>query len=411
MRFLRTLPLLAAACALPAFAWAADPVAPPRPASVSMHALVEAAWQRSPQARGLAGRQDEAAAERALADTWLAAPPTLGISDRSDRWTERQNQRESELSIGAPVLLPGQRKARQALAAERGSEVQAQLAQSRLVLAGEVRTRLWDAAAAAALLAEKQDHLHHLEELAEDVQRRVKAGDLARTDGLLAQQEVLTAKAEVAHARTRARETLLRLRVLTGIAHLPDLPPEPLPGEQAPGAEHVRLRAVHATEARARAALDLAKASVQGPPTVVLSMRREREGLVPASDRSIGVAVQVPLGGRQRNRPAEALAASQWGVASAERAQAQSEIEAEAELAREQLDNARQALDAANSRALALREHTTLIEKAFRLGERPLAELLRARALAHEAEMSLRKQQVAVARAHAQVNQALGIIP
>ncbi|MBB3219802.1 TolC family protein [Pseudoduganella umbonata] len=398
---------LAAAALLQPLPAMAEPAAP------TLRALVDNAWQRSPLARTLEARQDEAAAARDLSRSWLAAAPTLGLSDRSDRWTDQRNQRETEVTIAAPIVLPGQHAARQALAA-RGSEESASLvARARLTIAGEVRQRLWEAAAAREALAEKSDHLHHLEELRDEVQRRVKSGDLARSDGLLAEQEVLAAQADVALARMRAGEALARFRILTGSAELPALQPELLPDllPEQPATEHVRLRAAQAGEQRARAALELAAASVNGAPTVALSMRRERDTNLAAADRSIGIAVQIPLGSRMRNRPAETLAATQVATAAAEKAEAQSVIESDILLAREQLEIARQALDLALARATTMREHTALFDKAFTLGERGLAELLRSRALTHEAEVAVRQQRIAVGLAHAQLNQAFGVLP
>ena len=380
----------------------------------TLHAAVEQAWQRSPLARTLEARQDEATAGHALAQSWLAGAPTLGLSERSGRWTGRSEQHETEIALAAPVLLPGQQSARRQLAAASVGELQARLHQGRLDIAGTVRARLWEAAAAREMLAEKEGHLHHLEELRADVKRRVQAGDMARSDGLLADQEVLAAQAEVAAARSRAREALNRFKLLTFMPELPALEPEPLPEAEAAGPQaeqHVRLRAAQAAEQRARAAVGLASSSVQGAPTVSLSMRRERDSAFASPERSVGIAVQIPLGGKLRNRPAETRAATELATASAELAETQAAIGIEAEQARAHLGDASEGLQAALARVAAMREHAALFQKAFNHGERGLAELLRSRTLAHEAEVGLRQQRVALGLAHAQLNQALGILP
>ncbi len=392
----------AAACMLPALAYAQQ--------APSLHALVEAAWQRAPLALTLAARQQETAAARDIAGTWLAAAPTLGLSERSDRWTDRRNARETEVSLSAPVVLPGQHVARRRLAERAGEELDAQLVQARLAVAGDVRERLWAAAAAREVLAEKTDHLHHLEELAADVERRVKAGDLARSDALLARQEVLAATTDLALARGRAGEALARFRLVTGAATLPAMDPEPLPVEHGLTA-HARLQAAQAAQTRARAAVELASASRQASPVVALSVRRERDGDLPGVDRSIGIALQIPLSGKLRNRPAEASAGTQLATASAELVQTQAVVDMDLALAQDQLANARAALEAATARAAALREHTALFQHAFGQGEKPLADLLRSRALTHEAEVAVRQQRIALALAHAQLNQACGIVP
>lgn len=378
-------------------------------APATLKHAVDSAWQRAPAARTVEARQAETSAARASAASWIASNPTLGLSQRNDQGARERDGRESELSVSSSFWLPGQKSARESLAARSVEEAAAQLGATRLQVAGLVRNRIWEAAAAQVTLDEKRDHLHHLEGLADEVQRRVKAGDLARSDGLLAQQEVLAARIAVSSARTAVAEALARYRTLTGLAELPPLEPEALREPDAPA--NPRLAAALASEQRARAALRLAQASRAAPPTLALLVRREEERSLREPVRSIGLAVQVPLGSAARNRGAEAQARTVIATAAAEAAEAQAMAGADLDVARERLANARAALDDATARAAALHEHTALFEKAFRQGERGLADLLRSRALTHEADVAVAQQQVALGHAHAQLNQALGILP
>lgn len=396
-----SLTLLGAALALPCWAFAAPPA--------TLRQAVDGAWQRVPDARTIEARKNEAAAARATAGSWLATAPTLGLSQRRDESGSERAQRESEISVSSSFWLPGQKSAREALAARSSDEAAAHLVSTRLAVAGLVRSRMWEAAAAQVTLEEKQDHLHHLEGLAEEVGHRVKAGDLARSDGLLADQEVLAARIEVGKARTAAAEALARFQVLTGLPELPALEPEPLREAEAPA--NPRLLAAQASEERARAALRLAEANRAAPPTVALSVRREEERSLREPARSLGVALQIPFGSAARNRSVEAQAQTAIATAAAEAAEAQAANSADLAVARARLANARTAFEDAVARAKALHEHTGLYEKAFREGERGLADLLRSRALTHEADVAVAQQKVAVGHAHAQLNQALGILP
>lgn len=399
--------LIQAAIVLPLQVMAAPPV--PALAGPTLQQAVDSAWRRAPAARTLDARQEEALAARDNARSWLAASPTLGLSRRTDWGASERDQRESEISVSSSFFLPGQKSAREALAARSGEEVAAHVKATRLAVAGMVRKHVWEAAAAQVRLDEKRDHLAHLEGLFDEVQRRVKAGDLARSDGLLAEQEVLAARIAVMDAQTAALESLARYRAVTGLPTLPPLEPEPLPGGEAPA--NARLAAAQASEQRARAALRLAAASRSAPPTLTLSARREDERLLREPVNSIGVALQIPLGTAARNRSVEAQAQTAIATAAAEAAEVQATAEADIEIAKERLANARSALETASARARALHEHTALFEKAFRQGEKGLADLLRSRALTHEADVAVAQQQVALGLAHAQLNQALGILP
>ena len=393
--------LVGTALALPCWALAAPPV--------TLKHAVDSAWQRVPDARTIEARQLEAAASRAGAASWLATPPTLGLSQRRDESGSGRAQRESEMSVSSSFWLPGQKSARETLAARTTIEASAHLLATRLAVAGLVRNRMWEAASAQVTLDEKQDHLHHLEGLADEVGRRVKAGDLARSDGLLADQEVLAARIEVGKARTAAAEALARFQVLTGLPELPALEPEPLREAEAPA--NTRLAAAQASEQRARADLRLLEANRSAPPTIALSVRREDERGLREPTRSLGVALQIPFGSAARNRSVEAEAQTAIATAAAEAAEAQAASAADLAVARARLANAGTALNDAIARAKALHEHTALFENAFRQGERGLADLLRSRALTHEADVAVAQQQVAVGHAHAQLNQALGILP
>jgi cobalt-zinc-cadmium efflux system outer membrane protein len=385
-----------------------SPLALSQAAPPSLKAAVDAAWQRSPQSRTLEARRDETVAGREAAQSWIAGSPSVGLSQRSDRWTDRNGVRETDISLSAPVWLPGQKSARQALAQTSSDDLEAQIAGARLAIAGEVRERLWAVAAAREALTEVQDHLHHLEGLANEVLQRVKAGDLARTDGILAQQEVLAAQGAVAAAQAKLQEAQSRYTALTGQLEIPKPEPEPVVMQNG---SHPRLLAARSSLDRAQAAHKVVTATRSDPPTVGVSMRREQDSVAGGNSRSVGIAVQIPFGTNARNRPLETAALTQIQTAAAEAAQAEAVLQGDIELAHKQLATAEQALGTASARAALMHEHTQLIEKAFRLGERGLAELLRSEALSHEADVAVHQQQIAVGLARARLNQAFGVLP
>lgn len=379
-------------------------VAPP-----DLKTAVDAAWQRSPQARMLEARRDEMLAGHEAARTWIAGSPSIGLSQRTDRWTDKNGVRESDVSLSAPIWLPGQKSARETLAQTSADALEAQIAEARLAIAGEVRERLWALAAARESRVETQNQQKYLEAIAEEVMRRVKAGDLAKADGLLARQEVLAAKAAVSAAQAKVQEALARYQTLTG---QPDSPmPQPEALAKAMQEPHPRILAARAALQRSEASLDAVNRTRSDPPTVGVSYRRERDRPATPASSSVTFGVQIPIGTAARNRPLETAAQTQIASASAEVAQTEASVRADEGLAREQLATAERALEAAVQRTALTREHTQLTEKAFRLGERGLAELLRSQALSREAELGERQQRVAVGLAHARLNQALGITP
>lgn len=387
----------------------ATPVALSQPSPPDVKAAVDAAWQRAAQARTLEARREEAAAGSEAARSWIAGSPAFGLAQRSDRWNNREGVREAEVSLSAPLWLPHQKSARQTQAQRSTEDLEAQIALARLTLAGEVRERLWAVALAKEVLIEARNHRKHLEAMADEVLRRVKAGDLARTDGILARQEALAGKAAAVDAQVKLQEALSRFTRLTGLDDIPPAEPERITAAmQEP---HPRIVAARAAVQHAQASISVIDSTRSEPPTFGISMRRERDGSTSAPASSIAVAVQIPIGTNARILPLETAAKTQLETAIAEAVQAEVVLRADVELARHQLAAAEQALETASSRAMLAREHAQLIEKAFRLGERGLAEMLRARTVLHEADVAERQQRVAVGLAHARLNQAFGILP
>lgn len=386
-----------------------SPIGAAQGTPTALKAAVDAAWQRSPQARTLEAKRDEALAGHTAARSWIAGSPSVGLSQRTDRWTERNGARETEVALSAPIWLPGQMTARQAQAQATTEDLEAQIANARLTLAGEVRDRLWAVAAARETLTEAKNRQQYLDATAEEVMRRVKAGDLARTDGMLAQQEALAAKASLVDAQVKLHEALARYTTLTGLSEVPALEPEPI----APAARdpHPRAFAARTSLQQAQKALNVVNKTRSEPPTIGVAMRRERDDPASPYASSVTFAIEIPIGTAARNRPLETAARTQIETASAEAAQTEVMLQADIELARQQLAGTQQALEAAASRTLLAREHAQLIEKAFRLGERGLNEHLRAQSVLHEAEVAERQQRVALGLAHARLNQALGVTP
>ncbi|MBI3283324.1 MAG: TolC family protein [Burkholderiales bacterium] len=385
--------------------------APAHAGAPGLSAALEAAWQRWPEGRTLTARRAEMQAGQAAAQNRLAAPPTLGLSQR--RQQGAQAARETELSLAAPLWLPGQYAARQLVAHSGADELETQLAQARLTLAGEVREHYWALQAARASRQEAGQHLDHLSALADEVLQRVRAGDLARTDGMLAQQEVLAAKVGLTLAEARLQEAESRYATLTGLA-APEDEAEPgaaiAPAAAAATALHPGLQAAHSAIRSAQAALQLSRHSRSEPPTLGLALRREQaDGS--AVNRSISLALQIPLGSAARNRPQETAALTRLETARADAEQIERQLAAGLALAQQQALAAEQALAFARERSALGREHSVHIEQAFRLGERGLAERLRAQALLHEAEAAQAQQRVALGLALSRLQQARGVLP
>ena len=75
----------------------AAPHVPSRPDSHMVAQLWESAWQRQPEAAGEGAWQQAAQARQETAGSWVAGPMALEASTKTDRFNNRNGQREYEV--------------------------------------------------------------------------------------------------------------------------------------------------------------------------------------------------------------------------------------------------------------------------------------------------------------------------
>lgn len=375
---------------------------------------VDSAWQRAVQAREADGQARRAQAERAAASSLWAAPPSLELSHRDDRWQTSAGRRETEAGLAWPLWLPGQRSARGAAVDAELELAKAAVEAGRLHYAGLVREAAWAIASQRAEVDLADAQVRYLQGIADDVQRRVKAGDLAHADALAANAERLAANSVLLAARQRLAASQSHWTLLTGIEAVAEavpsaaasLPPPIFLAEAHPDARVARL-----TVERARKRLDVVTTSRRDPPELLLRLRQDVPGRGESAQNSIGLGVRIPLGTEGRNQPLEAAALSEIDVAEAKAQRTQERLAAEAAQAQAALRATQDQLEAERQRAALLRERADLIDRSFKAGETPLPELLRAVSAAAQADAGLARQHTALGLAQARLEQALGNLP
>ena len=373
-----------------------------------------AAWPRQPEARSADARRQAADAQGAVARSWTAEPVALELSTKTDRLSGNRGGREYALGIAAPLWLPGERSGVQALAqAERGV-VDSRINAARWRLAGAVREAWWAAQRAALETPLAEARLANAGQLAGDVARRVKAGDLSRADQHQADGAVAAAQSALAEAQAAQAQARQALRAMTGIALADSLPTatEAAPGHAAdPGAGHPALRELDTRAELARRARGLASVQTRANPELTLSAARDRGAFGDAYGQSLTLGLRIPFGSVDRQR-------ARLATAGAEQAEAESQLELErsrvaTDIATAQVraDAARRVVATADQRAALAVETRRFFEKSFRLGETDLPTRLRVDLEAFEAERQRERSRIELAQAVSQWRQALGLLP
>ncbi len=392
----------------------APPAATPAPAhgaTLSLADALELAWQRAVSARESAAQRRNADAGQAVAARPWAAPPALEIGLRQDADTPRG--REAELGLAVPLWLPGQRAAAAALAQGTVAQAEAATQRARLQLAGALREAAWALAALQAEATQAEAWMAAQDRLADDVARRVQAGDLARADALVARAEALSARAQHAEVVQRLQAARTHWQQLTGSAAAPalDEPTAPVPAAARVDDAHPALRHARLVAEQADQRVALMQRSRREPPELSVGLRQESPGGGESRRHSLVVGVRLPFGTDDRNRPLEAEALGELDVAQTAEQRLREQLDADLATAQAALASARARLDAELARARLLRERATLIDTSFRAGESPLPELLQALSAAAQAEAAVARHTAALGLARAQLQQALGRLP
>lgn len=378
--------------------------------AVSLRAALDQAWEKSPQAQTLEAKRAESDAQGVAANSLLPGAPAIILGHRNDQLSNNAGVREWEAGIALPLWLPGQRDARQRQAKAGRVSLEADILALRLRLAGELREAIWQVRQVEAQIRLDEARAQTAKKLAEDVAKRVRAGELAKTDLNLAQNEWRTAQAAVLQNRNRLLQAQQAYATLTGTSVLPD--------DSAESAQSKPLSDDHPLMEEARLAIEVAQAQVhvasqsrRDNPELELSTRRERGSLNDPYASTVALALRLPLATDARNLPLMAAAQTILTRAQSEYTRTRLTLEYQRQQAGQALQAADQLLDLARQQRTASGENLDLIQKSFSLGESDLFTLLRARTAAFEAEQAYNQQEIAQALSRARVNQAQGVLP
>ncbi len=378
--------------------------------SQALHDAFEAAWSRQPASRAASSREDELAAKRDAASALLPEPPSVNLGYRTDQPNQNTGIRELEGVLSLPMWLPSVRGAAQSVAQAETEQFSSSLRAQRWRLAGEVREAYWQARLAATEQEVAQRKVGESVALAADVERRVKAGDLARSDLNQARSAEQLARATLADARGRSYRTAQTFFVLTGLKVLPIAveAQAPVPGELE---SHPQVAVNERAASTARAKLGQATAATRDAPEIEIGMRRERGAFGEPYANSVIVGIKLPFATDARNQPRITAANAELIEAQATSQLERQKLAAEIDAAQVELEQARAVEQLAGERFRLAADTQALLAKAFELGELDLPARLRAENERFDAELALTRSRIDVGRAISRYNQAIGVLP
>ena len=388
-------------------------MAPARSAAqgLTLRDAVAAAWERLPGRAAIEGRRQAAAARFGAAGAFLPNAPYASAGYVNDQVGSGQRYITYSGEVGTPVWLPGQGTASQNVAQADLASIAAEADAAHLALAAQVL----DLSSQAALAANTRDvarrRLATTQALATDLNRRFRIGENAQSDALAADADASNARLALADAEAQLAAARAMLAAVTGSEAVPSLAVAAGAGPGSAPEAHPRLVAARKAVEAAQAAMRLTRIESRDSPTVGVQGIHEKQGAGQPYDTRFGLVVRFPFATEARNAPL--LAAAQSGVTAAttQLALAERQVTAERRQAEALLLGARQGSEAAARAATALGTRRGQVERAWRMGEMPLIEVVRANALAFDAELARDKARTTLGTTQQRLRIAQGVLP
>ena len=382
----------------------------------NLQQVFEAAWARQPEALTLPSRRDAARAQQSAAQAWTPEPAALEMGYKTDRLNRNQGASEIEVGVSVPLWLPRERAQSAALSDAEAVALESRTMAAKLRIAATVREAWWQWQRARIEVDIARDQLKNTQQIAADVERRTKAGDLARSDQHQAQGAVAGAQAHLAQAEASFAAARQQLQALAGAA--------PVAGdfdgggvEQDPSTStaqaetHAAVQELKDKVVVAERSAALTAIQSRANPELTLTTTRDRSAFGEASQQTFALSVRIPFGGGARHNARTAQALADAMEVQAQLGQERERLAAEQEAARVRVEAARTQLAAAEQRASLARESRGFFDKSFRLGETDLPTRLRIEAEAAEAERQVALVRIELAAAISTKRQTLGLLP
>ena len=373
----------------------------------TLHEALASAWNRQPAQRAQIARLGEFEAKRQATTNLTPQPTSISFGQRTDQIGSNVGQRQTDIEFSAPLWLPGQRDSQRAVVEAESSRFSATQLYTKWRLAGEVRDLWWKTRLAQSEKDLDNQRVLSAQKLLLDVERRVKAGDLAKVDANRVNAELQTANIALKDADVQAFRALQQFNALTGLSTLPQ---ETETVAQQVSDSHPQKLAAQSLEL-AQKRLALIRSTPRDAPELSLGFTHQKDVANDPYNNSVSLKFKIPFASDAINQQRLASAQADQQEANAEQGLENARIEAEISSARFELEQANASVAIAESRFNTALDTQQLLDRSFSLGESDLPTRLLAEAARFEAERNLVKVRLEAGRAISKVNQALGVLP
>lgn len=378
--------------------------------TVNLASLVQKVYTDHPAHKAELAFQQQINANTELANATFAGVPNMSLNMFNDVIGSGDGYQEWEGGVDMPLWLPGQKHQQLVVSEKMAAELPASQRQLLLDISATVRELVWSVVLADTASNQAYQIWQAAKALQQDVEVRVKAGELAGTENLLANTHVLEMHDRYLVAQGKLDLALKNYQQITGEVVLPENYKEILPVDRTIDQNHPTIALFDHKIMTLHSKQDLAHFDIAANPNLSVGVRRERDDDKESFNHSVGLGIRFALGNDVYRQPAIADAAMDLADAEVARQQVERELKVLLSTKLHDLDVKQQQFELAKEHNKTTQQYILLQQRAFDLGEIGLVELLRSQTLANESLNRKQSLEVSIQHLIAKINQALGVI-
>jgi cobalt-zinc-cadmium efflux system outer membrane protein len=381
-------------------------------AALDFNTVLEQALIHVPQSLSGMARQEQAADYTAYGNSWLAGVPSLNLSVIDDRVRSNVGLQEQEYGLQLPLWRLGEKASTAALGEMYRNQAGVWNAWFRWQVAGNLRMLLADIEAAEAVMTLEQAAQSRADELHDVTRRMFEAGEVSRLDVMQAETLALEHMKKVLDAEAAMVDAEREYNVYTGLETRPATGHrEELTSLEEPVADHPLLLLMSSQVGIADASIKQSEINAKGNPQLTIGTRRERPDQFQPWIDSVGISLNIPIGGKSVVAARTSAARMQKTDAEVELLNTRRLLEKDIHEAEHGLFVTTEALPLTRQRQALASENSLLARNAFEAGELTLAQVILVLQQEIEADRELRLLELQEQRQITEYNHLIGVMP
>jgi outer membrane protein, heavy metal efflux system len=385
--------------------------------SIALNTLTNKVYQQHPAFNYDLSLQQQINANTDFANAYFADVSNVNVRHQNDVIGSSDGLQEWEAMVEMSLWLPGQKQQQLSLSEKMMAEVPAYKQKTRLEASAIVRELIWNIELAETATKQAYQTWQNAKKLEQDVNARVKAGELASAEHLLVSNNVLELQSDYLLVQADLEHAVSSYKHITGETVLPNNVEETLAetlkqdhSSVVVNQQHPYLTVLDQQINTLRTHQQLAQFDGAINPNLSLGVRSEKAEHGESFNNSIGIGISFALDNKVYRQPAIAAASKALADTEIARQKLERKLNITLFTALHDLETKQQQLTLLAEQDITTQKYLLSQERAFDLGEIDLVNLLRSQSLAQEVQNSKQTLSVNVKQMIAKVNQALGIV-